>query len=212
MKLLILHSPVIPSHLAPDVPLSTLFLNTLGLCSSLNMTDLVPCRYKSAIKMIVLYISIFTFFNSKWKTKGSGPNGGKQFLHLVSTLVLHAGSCDLVVLLPNIWTLPHFLRMYQLCLCCIFVPYSVCSQDLNMYLVFWFLFSSNVSCLSSKLCFLNTELPVAHWTNWLMPSNRNCSFPGLSCTLCMWLQQVLLLHCHHCYIQLLYTVTANVCW
>ena len=131
MKLLILQSPVIPSHSAP-------YFST----PSAYVLPLVSLQYKSAIKIIVLYISIFIFFNSKWKTEGSGPNGSKHFLDLVSFLFLHAGVCDLFVLLSDIWTLPHFWRMYQLYLYCIFVPYSVCSQDLNMYLVFWFPFSS----------------------------------------------------------------------
>jgi hypothetical protein len=106
-----------------------------------------------------------------------------------------------LMLLPNIWNLAHLWRMYQLCLCCIFVPYSFCSQDLNMYLVFWFLLSSNVLCLLLELCFWNTAIPVTDWINWLMPSNRNFSFPGLSCTLRTWLEQLLLVHCHHCYVQ-----------
>jgi hypothetical protein len=34
-----LHSPVPSSLLGPNIPLSTPFPNTLGLCSSLNVTD-----------------------------------------------------------------------------------------------------------------------------------------------------------------------------
>jgi len=108
MKLLILQSPVIPSHLAPNI--CTLITNTLSLCSSLNMTDLVSCQYKSAIKIIVLCILIFIFFSSKWKAEGSGPNGIKYFLDLVSCLFLHAASCDLFVLLPNILNSATFFK------------------------------------------------------------------------------------------------------
>ena len=34
-----LHSPVTSSLLGPHIPISTLFLNTLSLCSSLNLSD-----------------------------------------------------------------------------------------------------------------------------------------------------------------------------
>jgi hypothetical protein len=38
----LLHSPVTPSLLRPNIPLSTLFSNTLSLCSSLSVRDQVP--------------------------------------------------------------------------------------------------------------------------------------------------------------------------
>ena len=40
-----LHSPVIPCLLAPNIFLSTLFSNTLNLCSSLKVRDLVSQPY-----------------------------------------------------------------------------------------------------------------------------------------------------------------------
>jgi hypothetical protein len=35
----LIHSPVTSSLLGPNIPLSTLFSNTLNLCSSLNVTE-----------------------------------------------------------------------------------------------------------------------------------------------------------------------------
>jgi hypothetical protein len=60
MKLLItqlsLRSPVTSSLLGLSILLSTLFLNTLSLCSNLNVKDEVWHAYKAASRLIVLYI------------------------------------------------------------------------------------------------------------------------------------------------------------
>jgi hypothetical protein len=42
-----LHSPVTSSPLGPNIPLSTLFSNTLSLCSSLNIRDQISHPYKT---------------------------------------------------------------------------------------------------------------------------------------------------------------------
>jgi hypothetical protein len=47
-----------------------LFSNTLILCSSLNITDQVSHTYKTTDRIIVLYILIFTFLDSRRKDKG----------------------------------------------------------------------------------------------------------------------------------------------
>jgi hypothetical protein len=51
----LLHSPVASSLLGPNILLSTLFSNTLSLCSSLNVRDQVSHPYKTTGKIIVLY-------------------------------------------------------------------------------------------------------------------------------------------------------------
>ena len=61
-----IHCPVTSSLLGPNI-LNTLFSNTLSLRSSLNVSDQVSHPYKTAGKIIVLYI--FKFLYSKSKDK-----------------------------------------------------------------------------------------------------------------------------------------------
>ena len=64
-----LHSPVSPSLLGPNILLSTLFSNTLSLCSSPNVSEQVSHPYKTTGKITVLYIWIFKFLDSKLEDK-----------------------------------------------------------------------------------------------------------------------------------------------
>ena len=54
-----LHSPVISSLLYPNIFFRTLFSNTLSVCSSLSVSDQVSHPYKTAGKIIILYVVIF---------------------------------------------------------------------------------------------------------------------------------------------------------
>jgi hypothetical protein len=59
-----LHSPVTSSFLGPNIPLSTLFSNTLSLRSSLNVSDQVSHPYKTTGKIIILYILKLQIFGN----------------------------------------------------------------------------------------------------------------------------------------------------
>ena len=60
-----LHSPVTSSLLYQNILINTLFSDTLSLRSSLNVSDKISHPYKTTDKIIILYVLILKFFNSK---------------------------------------------------------------------------------------------------------------------------------------------------
>jgi hypothetical protein len=52
-------SPITSSLFGPNILLSTLFSNTLSLCSSLNVRDQVSHPYRTIGKIIVLYNQLY---------------------------------------------------------------------------------------------------------------------------------------------------------
>jgi hypothetical protein len=65
----LLHYRVASSLLGPNILLSTLFSNTLSLCSSLSVRDQVSHPYKITGKIILLYTLIFVFLVSTLEDK-----------------------------------------------------------------------------------------------------------------------------------------------
>jgi hypothetical protein len=59
-----LHSPVTSSLLGPNIPLNTVFSNTLSLCSSLNVRDRVSHPHKTTGRIMVLCILNFKFLDN----------------------------------------------------------------------------------------------------------------------------------------------------
>jgi hypothetical protein len=64
-----LHSPVTSSLLVPNILLNPLFSNNLRLHSSLSVSDKVSHPHKTTDRIIVLYILIFKFLDSKLEDK-----------------------------------------------------------------------------------------------------------------------------------------------
>jgi hypothetical protein len=65
----LLYSPVASSLLGPNILLSTLFSNTLSLCSSLSVRNQVSHPYKTTGKTTGLYTLIFVLLGSNLEHK-----------------------------------------------------------------------------------------------------------------------------------------------
>ena len=65
----LLHSPASLSLLGPNILLSTLFSSTISLRSSLSVSNQVSHPYKTTSKIIVLYILLFIFLDSRLEDK-----------------------------------------------------------------------------------------------------------------------------------------------
>jgi hypothetical protein len=64
-----LQHPVTSSLLGPNIPLSTLFSNTLNLYTFLHVRDKVSHPYKTTGKITVLFLLVLTFLDSRLEDK-----------------------------------------------------------------------------------------------------------------------------------------------
>jgi len=69
----VVHSRITVSNLGPSI-LNNLFSDTSSLCSSFSMKYQVLHPYKTTGKIIVTYISMYIFLDTKWKIQDSAPN------------------------------------------------------------------------------------------------------------------------------------------
>jgi hypothetical protein len=80
------HPPTTSSLFGPNVLLSTLFSNTLSLCSSLNVRDNVSHPHRTTGKIIILYILMFTFLYGTREDKSFWAEWQEAFATLTSGL------------------------------------------------------------------------------------------------------------------------------
>ena len=84
-----LHSPVTSSLLGPNIPLNTLFSDTLSVRSSLYVSYHVLNPYKTTGKIIVLCMLIFKYLDNKVEDKRFFTKWQQAFpdfiLHLISS-------------------------------------------------------------------------------------------------------------------------------
>ena len=107
------------------IPFSAPFSKTLSWCPSLNVAKQAPHQNKTTGKIILLYSLTFTIWTANWKAKDSGPNGSQHSPQFNLLLISSWVQFELLRLFPNIWTFPHFQRIYYPFLGCSISPNSV---------------------------------------------------------------------------------------
>ena len=96
--------------LGPNIILNTHFSNNLSLRSSLNVSDQVSHPYKTTVKIRVLNILIFKFFDSKLEDKRFCTEWKQAFPDFNMLLVSSWMEVWFVQFFLNIWILPPFQK------------------------------------------------------------------------------------------------------
>jgi hypothetical protein len=91
-----LHPTVTSSFFGPNILLSTLFSNTLRLCSTLNVRDQVWHPYTAIGKTVVLYVLIFTFLGSRWEDKRLWTEHAKIYLQCYRIIKILYNVCIII--------------------------------------------------------------------------------------------------------------------
>jgi len=100
-----LQSAVISPLLPTTVSLSTLFSNTISLCSSFSVGDQVSHPYTTVGKITVLYILTLTYLDSKQEHKRSCTECNLVVISLSMQL-----SVNIAVARHSVWSLPPVCR------------------------------------------------------------------------------------------------------
>jgi hypothetical protein len=104
------HSPLFN----PNALHSTLFPNTLSLCSYFNGREQFSRPYRTTGNIIVLYILILILWTADEKTEGSGLNVSKPCQKSKSSQFSPESNFELLVSFPEgIWTQLHAMLWWQ---------------------------------------------------------------------------------------------------
>jgi len=110
--------PITTSITGQIIFLSTLFPNTLSLCSLLTVGDHISHPYRTKGKIIIFYILTIIILDFKLEDK--------KILHRIMASIpwlqsalnfLHDKNFDLLGMFPNILSVPQFQRIYYLFIC-----------------------------------------------------------------------------------------------
>ena len=143
-----LQSLVTSSLLGPNIPLNTLFSNTLSLRSSLNVSDHVSHPYKTIGKIIVQYILLFKNLDSKLEDKRSCTDWEQTFHD--PHLLLNSSSTEFwfVRVVPKYLNFPTLSKgLFSLFI--LWLHPAFWSQDVTMYLVLAAFISRPITLLAT---------------------------------------------------------------
>jgi hypothetical protein len=106
-----LYSPVTSSLLCPNILLSTLFSNTLGLRSSLNVNDKVSHPYKTTGKNMALCTFILNFLDNKLEDKRFCTEWWQAFPEFNRIVIWSRFQFWFLSVILKYWTVPPFMQM-----------------------------------------------------------------------------------------------------